>query len=118
MKTTNAFLLMWNQYGLEGAAPITQFERIDQDNIVRILKGEKAEPNPLNGMLRAWILRARFNPQRNYEVWAIDVEDPNVNEQDWYDWFDENPQQFADLVRSKGVCQYRSIGAPDEIKIR
>jgi len=118
MKTTNAFLLIWNQYGLEGAAPISQYEQIDKDNLVRILKGEKAEPNPLSGMLRSWILRSRMNPQRNYEVWAIDVDDPTVTEQDWYTWFDENPQNFADLIRSKGVCQYRSVGAPDEIKIR
>lgn len=118
MKTTNAFLLMWNQYGLEAAAPISHYEKIDQDNVVRILKGEKPEPNPMSGLLRSWILRSRFNPQRNYEVWAIDVEDTTVTEQDWYNWFDENPQNFANLVRSKGVCQYRSTGAPEEIKIR
>lgn len=118
MKTTNAFLLMWNQFGLEAAAPISQYEKIDQDNLLRILKGEKPEPNLLNRLLHSWILRSRFNPHRNYEVWAVDVSDPTVTEQDWYDWFDENPQNFADLVRSKGVCQFRSTSAPEEIKIR
>lgn len=116
--TTNAFLLMWHQYGLEGAMAISKYERIDKDNLFHIIKGEETEINPLDGILRTWILRSQFNPQRNYEVWAVDVADTTVTEDDWFDWFDTNPQETADLVRSKGVCQYRSTGAPEEIKIR
>lgn len=109
---------MWNQYGLEGCKAITEYEQLDKDNVIRILKGEKAEPNPLNSLLFSWMLRSRFNPQRNYEIWAVDCSDATVTEQDWYDWFDANPQHSADLVRSKGVCFYNKTDTPREIKIR
>jgi len=116
--TANAFLLMWNQHGLEAVKGITEYEQLDKDNVILILKGEKAEPNPLNSLLRSWTLRSRFNPQRNYEVWAIDCSDTSVTEQDWFDWFDSNPQHCADLVRSKGVCYYGRTDSPLEVKIR
>lgn len=116
--TANAFLLMWNQHGLEAVKGITEYEQLDKDNVIRILKGEKAERNPLDGILRSWMLRSRFNPQRNYEIWAVDCSDASVIEQDWYDWFDSNPQHCANLVRSKGVCFWGRDAAPREVKIR
>ena len=116
--TVNAFLLMWNQYGLEGCKAITEYEQLDKENVVRILKGHNTQRNPLDGILRSWVLRSRFNPHRNYEVWAIDCSDPHITEEDWYKWFDANPQHAADLVRSKGVCYYGKPGVAQEVKIR
>ena len=106
MVTTNACLLMWHMYGLEGCKAITEYEQLDRDNVIRILKGEKAEPNPLNSLLRSWMLRALFNPHRHYEIWTVDCESNTLTEQDWYDMFDSNPQHCAEMVRSHGVCYY------------
>jgi len=39
--TTNAFILSWDQLGIEAVVPITQYEDWDHQNLVNVLAGAK-----------------------------------------------------------------------------
>ena len=99
--TTNAFILVWDCYGLESAIPVTQYENLEKENLVTILKGEDPTKSPLNAILNSIVMRARFNTQRNYEVYAIDC-DASFTEDTWRKLFAEAPQAAADLVHARG----------------
>jgi len=103
--TQNAFLLSWDCNGLEGCVPITQYEDMDKQNFMDILAGKEKTTNPLGRIISMMTLRARFNPQRNYEIYAIDC-DSSFTEDKWKALFDDSPQEMADLVREKGVKIY------------
>ena len=62
-------------------------------------------------------MRARFNPQRFYEIYAIDVDD-GVTSDDIRDWFESAPQEITDLIRKRGRKLYSDRQTPSRIKIR
>ena len=47
------------------------------------------------------VLRARFNTQRHYEIYAIEV-DSSISKDDLVTQFKENPQGMAELIRERG----------------
>lgn len=116
MSTKNAYIFSWDMYGIESIVPITQYETIDRDNTMRRLKGEKPIRNPVNSIIQSLILRARFNTQRHYEIYAIDC-DPSMGLEFWQEQWESNPQGTADLIRSRGHRLY-SDRAPDPSEIR
>ena len=67
------------------------------------LKGE--EPKARLPGLDILILRARANPQRNYEIYTVQV-DPDVSLKDIQDMFKDTPQFIVDLVRARGHKLY------------
>lgn len=101
--TTNAYLFMWNQFGIEAIVPITQYENQYKLDMWEIIKGNEPGKNPLDDIMSMMLLRARFNPDRNYEIYAIDC-DEDITEEYWASLWDNNPQIAADLIREKGVC--------------
>ena len=103
--TTNAFIFSWDCYGIESIVPISQYEGIDKENTLRILKEESPLANPLNTIIRSLILRARFNSHRNYEVYSVDC-DSSLDEAFWKEQWYSNPQFTADLIREKGHKLY------------
>jgi hypothetical protein len=100
--TTNAFIFSWNSYGIESIIPISQYEEMDKENVWRLLNNEPSVRNPINDIIRSLLLRARMNPQRNYEVYAIDCES-SLDEEFWNEQWDTNPQGCADIIREKGL---------------
>lgn len=69
----------------------------------QVMKGQEATaclPN-LNHM----ILRARFNPQRHYEIYTVNV-DYTITATDMADMFDSDPQGTVDLIRKRGHQLY------------
>lgn len=114
--TTNAYILSWDMTGLESVVPITQYEDWDQQTMIDILAGNKVKKSPLNGIIQTLVLRARFNTQRHYEIYAIDC-DASISAEDWRRMFDDNPQGSADLVRSRGVKIHSDRADPSYIKI-
>jgi hypothetical protein len=60
--------------------------------------GKVANPNHIVSRM---MLRARFNQQRNPEVWGYNTEE-DIAYDDMRDLWESNPQYMADLVRSKG----------------
>ena len=67
------------------------------------LKGEKPSARIPN--LNFLILRARANPQRNYEIYTVQVE-ADVSLKDIREMFKDSPQDIVDLVRARGHKLY------------
>lgn len=99
--TKNAFIFSWDMYGIESIVPITQYEHWDKDNLIRILKDENVQPNPLNGIVRSLVLRAHVNPQRSYEIYAVDC-DETMDMLFWKRQWEDFPQQTAEILRERG----------------
>lgn len=99
--TKNAFIFSWDINGVEAIVPITQYEHWDKQNLIRMLSEKPTERNPLDNIVRNLILRAKFNTQRHYEIYAIDC-DPSLDESFWKQQWNEHPQFTADLIREKG----------------
>lgn len=103
--TTNAFLLSWDCYGLESCVPITQYEDLEKEALFDILNNKEPKANPLSQIVYRMTLRARFNPQRNYEIYAVDC-DPSITEDSLVQLFENDPQAAAELIRAKGIKLY------------
>ena len=114
--TTNAYLFMWNCYGIESIVPITQYEDQSKFDMWKILKGEETGKNPLDDILTSMQMRARFNPTRSYEIYAMDCEE-GITRDDLFDFWDNSPQAAADLTRQKGVCLFSNRNKEHKIKI-
>ena len=105
------FLLFWDCYGLESCIDITEdVERgntFEKESLFERIKNPDEEPRnepviKLNRMIHMLQLRARFNPQRNYELYMINATD-GVTDKDIMQWFSDNPQAAADRCREIGT---------------
>jgi len=92
------FAIMWDCRGLEAVARVPN----PADTTFALLKGTKP-PKPPN--ILHWQLRARYNPQRHYEIYIITAT-PGISEDDILKMFDTNPQVAADTIRRIGHCFY------------
>lgn len=99
--TTNAFLFVWDQHGIESIIPITEYEHWDKQNLMHMLKDGKSKRNPLNHIVQSLILRAKVNSQRHYEIYAVDCS-PELDEEFWIKQWKEHPQFTAELIRERG----------------
>lgn len=112
--TTNAFIFSWDCNGVEAIIPITQYEDMDKRNLINILAERKKEANPLNNIISNLTMRARFNSQRHYEIYAIDCV-KELDEQFWRDKWQSDPQFCADLIREKGLKIYSDRAKQDRV---
>jgi hypothetical protein len=62
-------------------------------------------------------MRARFNTERNYEVYAMECAE-GITQEDLLDFWDNSPQAAADLTREKGVCVFSNRNKSRPIQIR
>ena len=109
---TNTFVVVWDNTGLEYVGNITEDE---QRRVWGTLKGKPvgtALPN-LNHM----ILRARYNPQRHYEIYQVQATD-GITADDIRDMFDISPQTAADTIRRLGHCYFSDRVQEDRVVIR
>lgn len=88
------FAIMWDCHGLEAVTKIPD----PADKTFALLKG--VEP-PAMPNINMWALRARFNPQRNYEIYIITAT-PGITEDHIRDMFEADPQGSADTIRRIG----------------
>jgi hypothetical protein len=88
------FAVMWDCYGLEAIARLPD----PADRTFALLRGDKPPEMPA---INHWALRARFNPQRNYEIYIITAA-PGIEESDIVQMFENNPQVAADTIRRIG----------------
>jgi cytidylate kinase len=114
--TTNAYLVYWCEEGLESVTPITKYEHIDMENTFRVLNDQEPVRNPVNTIVQNMILRAQFNSQRHYELYAIDC-DSNITKQDLEIMFNDTPQAAADLIRDRGHRLYSNRVERNRVKI-
>ena len=103
--TKNAYIFSWDQEGIEAIIPITQYEHHEKQNLMRILSEKDTIRNPLNGIIHRLLLRARFNPQRHYEIYAVDCAE-EMDQKFWRQQWEEYPQETAELIRERGHKLY------------
>jgi len=116
MATKNAFIFSWDQLGIESIIPITQYEFHDQENTMRLLRDQKRIRTPLDSIVKSLLLRARFNSQRHYEIYAIDCT-KEMNEEFWRKQWEEYPQETAELIRERGHKLYSDRANTKQVKI-
>jgi len=88
------FAIMWDCYGLEAVTRLPD----PADRTFALLKGV---PPPAVPNINMWELRARFNPQRNYEIYLITAV-PGISEDDIRNMFEADPQGSAETIRRIG----------------
>lgn len=96
------FLLFWDCYGLE---TVVDMDGYDRKRIEAALKDEPYKDVDVGELIPKLKLRARYNPQRNYEMYAICMPD-GVTEEHVKEMFEANPQGMATLIRERGLCLY------------
>jgi len=100
------FAVMWDCNGLESIGEI-----VDPAMKTWAILGNKTVPRE-NFNLEHWKLRARCNPHRHYEIYAIGVTS-GITQEDLVEMFRADPQYAADLIRARGEKLYsdrRSAG--------
>jgi hypothetical protein len=112
--TTNAFIFSWDCDGVEAIIPITQYEDMDKRNLINILAERKKEANPLHNIIYNLMMRARFNPQRHYEIYTIDCS-KELDEAFWRAKWNDDPQFCADLIREKGLKIYSDRATKERV---
>ena len=112
---SNSFIFSWDIYGIEGIIPIDRYEHWDQENLLKLLANKRPEKNPLETIVKTLILRASYNSQRQYEIYAVAC-DESCDEEFWQHQWKEYPQETADLVRERGHKLYS--GRIDQTKVK
>jgi hypothetical protein len=101
----NKWLAFWCCEGFECIIDISSYENWDQQQLIEILCDRPQRENPLNHLISNMKMRARFNPDRQYELYvfksSVDVEKSQLDH-----WADHDPQSLADWIRSNGVKLY------------
>ena len=115
---SHTYVLSWDCYGLEACINISD---IDKEIMWDALKGtddsNKGRPHTVNSLVNMLVLRARYNSQRHYEIYAVDTES-HVSAGDLRDMFENDPQGSADLIRARGRELYSDRQKDHTIKIR
>jgi hypothetical protein len=90
------FLVMWDCNGLEVVVDITEDE---QARVWAALKGQEVQSQLPN--LNHLMLRARYNSQRNYEIYIVEATE-GITAKDIEEMFENSPQAGADAIRRLG----------------
>lgn len=104
------FAIMWDCHGLETVQPIP-------DPAMQSWRALQNLPLQLGPNLNHWMLRARFNPQRFYEIYIISAV-PGIEKEDIEEMFEADPQTAADTIRRIGQRVYGERMQEDRIVIR
>lgn len=107
----NYFLVMWSREGLESIIDLRElFEKVDEEEkqyVFEVLKNQNlAKPKSfvhrMGAIVNAMTLRARFNGQRFYEIYTI-MTDESISFEEIKSGMNEDPQVWAETIRSRGV---------------
>jgi len=95
------FIVMWDCYGLEVCCDVTEAQ---QRAVWEELQGKGVSESGIPS-LGHLTLRARYNPQRHYEIYIIEAVE-GIGAIDIRQMFEEDPQGAADTIRRLGTCVY------------
>ena len=127
-KKTVTYIVSWCSEGLEGIVPVTEIEEqykdAEKNYAWRLLESadpgsvqkERTASDELNSIVQMMILRARFNPQRNYEIYMLRAV-AGITEEDLREMFEQTPQAAADLIRERGTKLYSDRAQPNRTRI-
>lgn len=105
LPNTNYFLAFWCADGFESIEDITEFADWEVFQAQQRLSGEQVDANPINQRITYYKMRARFNPQRHYEVYGIRTSS-DISANMLWEMANENPQGTAEMIRERGVKIY------------
>lgn len=108
---SNTFALMWDCNGLEAIVNVSD---INKKRMWATLKGEDASQIQPEPNLMHWQLRARYNPQRHYEIYILEATD-DITADDIVSAFEASPQTMADTVRRIGHRFYSDRRAEQDV---
>jgi hypothetical protein len=91
---------MWDCNGFEVLKDCSSWER---ESLLNTIAGKELTKPPVN--LQAMTMRARFNPQRNYEIYTFNTTE-ELDEETLWRYADENPQALVDMIRERGKRLY------------
>jgi cytidylate kinase len=116
---SHTYVLSWDMHGLEACINISD---IDKENMWAALKETddslpNGRSNTVSSIVNMLVMRARFNSQRHYEIYAIDT-DESISVQDLKEQFEDNPQRMAVLIRSRGRKLYSNRIKDTKVIIR
>lgn len=98
----NYFLAFWCCTGFEAVEDITKYQDWDKNQLFNIIADKGKQACPMNSMITHMKLRMRFNPQREYELYAF-MTHPGIQREDLKAWADGEPQTLVDWIRKNGV---------------
>lgn len=97
------YLAMWDRLGLECLfdvdAELHKLDIWEKSKILSILKEERHSAKPDGIPLQMMILRARYNPQRVYEIYEFSA---TLSFDEIKEQFESNPQPIVDWIRKNG----------------
>lgn len=100
MSKSKVYICMWDENGFEVIKDCTSWER---ETFLNTIAGKELTPAPVN--LQALTMRARFNPQRAYEIYTFNTEE-SLDEDALWEIAYENSQALVDLIRERGKKLY------------
>lgn len=107
--STRQFLLMWDCYGLETIADYTEYSEAKTWAALQDKTCDAKFPS-----LNSLMMRARYNSQRNYEIYAVEAVD-GITKEDLVNLFNENPQYAAEIIRERGYKIYSDRATTDRV---
>lgn len=100
-----SWVAFWCNEGLERLVSVDEYKEKDRLRLADIIKNgsnnELSGETRLNHLLNALVMRARFNPQRHYELYVFNTVS-TITEENLHSWFDDTPQCAVDWVRKNG----------------
>ena len=104
------WVLSWDNTGLESVVLV-----YDPQWLLDSIATGRAPT--IDSTVSALMMRARYNSQRHYEIYAINF-DYDMTDLDIREYFNESPQAFVDLIRERGHKLYSDRQEEDKILIR
>jgi len=110
----NLFIVSWDNTGLEACVDITEdrdlSDNFEQEKIFDLIRDPDKIPEnkhlrKVNQMVSMMMMRARYNPQRHYEIYTITTTE-DVTAENLRDLFETSPQAAADMIRERGNRLY------------
>lgn len=108
------FLAMWSIEGFECILDITEYQYDEAANTARLLAGEEPEKSQLDTIVSGMKMRARFNPQRNYEVYSF-AASAGIGQAEIDNWMATDPQSLADWLRANGTAIVKKLPATKQL---
>ena len=93
-------LAAWCTDGFECLQDITNLhpDSFEKEQIIDALKGNEIKSNPLLHQITMMKLRARYNSQRQYEIYVFATNN-EIDFNDVKDWMEKDPQSLVEWIR-------------------
>lgn len=118
--SAKTYVLSWDCTGLESVICLSDvakeetWQALTQDHTQD--NGGRGRADSVSHIVYRLTMRARFNSQRFYEIYLIDV-DESITGDNLKQMFDDAPQVMVDLVRSRGRMLYSDRPKKEYFKI-